>query len=800
MIASGPTALFVRSELVRHRRGWATVLVLAAVGIAVTVSAAAGARRTLTSFERFRDVSNEPHALLASEGNGPSPVSIEQIEAIDGVDVASEASVFILGLADRDLVPGLHMVVIAAGDGRTFDDVYVPRVIEGRMPSPDRADEISINEGLQRDHDLNVGDRVVVNGPSAEQFQQIIETGAEVDEYDGPSVEATIVGITRTTSNLEDMTFQTYEALAPVAFTKAVDDRAAIGARLTAVRLTDGDPAVPAFLEAVDPLLADDGPQFDANYLSGTDGINGAIRVQAIGLALFSLVALLATLVAVGQAVARQRALAAQGARVLGVLGLRRSETLVALLTPSILVVVAAAGVAAVAAIVASAAFPFGIARLAEPSPGVRFDPLVHLAGPATVALLLVLAELVAAARTVRLASPEPTAPVAPAVRAVRAAPRTATIANVARSLPPAEIGLRLALARTGRRQTARSGVAATVFAVATIASIAIVATTLTFVSNDQRAAGFPWDYKIALGPEGEVTDDALALVEDKAERLTIASEGYTTVNGRPSFVMGLQDVKGSSDLSLFSGRPPRAPDEIVVGRKAADDLDVRVGDTVAVDGETFTLVGIGIVPIVNTDQRHAGAVVTTAGFERVEPAEGEADGRTMLIAWAPDTDVAATTDEIGATQLFGEDPFRPTDLDNLQQIGVIPQALILFLALVGLAAMGHALVSVARWRRRDLATLRALGLTGADVKWAIAWQSWAMAALSIVVGLPAGLVIGRAAWQALADSLGTVASSQLPSSIFGLVPAAGVAASLVAIPVAWHTAKNSAATALRTE
>lgn len=106
--------LFLRSELVRHRRGWLTVGLIAVEDLTATICAAAGARRTLTSFERFRGVSKEPNVLLASEGNDPHPVDIDQLEAIEAVDVAAEAVVAIIGMPDRGLDPGLSMVTIAA--------------------------------------------------------------------------------------------------------------------------------------------------------------------------------------------------------------------------------------------------------------------------------------------------------------------------------------------------------------------------------------------------------------------------------------------------------------------------------------------------------------------------------------------------------------------------------------------------------------------------------------------------------------------------------------------------------------
>lgn len=789
--------LFLRSELARHRRGWATVALIALTGIAISVAAAAGAQRTVTSFERFREVSKEPHALLASEGKAPAPVTPEQVERIDGVEVVGEAAAYILGFTERGLTPGLQMVVIAAGDERVFRDVYVPRVIEGRLPDRDAPDEITVNESLLRDLDLRVGEKLLISGPSPEQFGRIIEVGEPVDEYDGPQVEVTVVGVTRTTSNLEDMTFQTYEALAPYAFHRAIDAEAAVGARLTAVRLAHGDEAAGAFLDDVDPLVPDDGPQFEVNYLSGTDGINGAIRIQAVGLAIFAAIALLATLIAVSQAVARQQSLATTDALILRAIGLRRSDVVAVMVLPALAVIAVAALAGALVAVAMSTLLPFGIARRAEPTPGVRLD-LLHLVMPALTVLTIAAVEALRLARVVRDTRPE----TRPVVARPHATPTAASgILRRAGSIPPIEMGIRFALQRTGRAFRGASGLVAAAFAIAAITATAIVATTVSFVSDDERASGFPWDHKVALGPVGQLEEEARAIVEPAADTMTVSSEGYAGVNGRPTFLTGLRHLKGVTDLVLFAGDPPRDANEILLGRDVANELGVGVGDEVDVSGHPFRVTAVGIVPIINSDQRHSGAVVTHDGYRVIEPRESETDGRALLVAWSEDgATVQRTMAHLEEAEMFHEPPFRPTDLDNLKQIGGIPEALVVFLALVSVAAVAHALMTVSRARRLDLAALRALGFTKPDVRWTVNWQGWTMGALSSAFGIPLGIAVGRAAWTALADTLKTVAPAQTPPPLLLVGPAALTIVFLVSFPIGWRAANRDVAATLRTE
>ena len=71
--------------------------------------------------------------------------------------------------------------------------------------------------------------------------------------------------------------------------------------------------------------------------------------------------------------------------------------------------------------------------------------------------------------------------------------------------------------------------------------------------------------------------------------------------------------------------------------------------------------------------------------------------------------------------------------------------ALALFFALVAVATVAHALVTTVRRRKHDLAVLRSMGLTRRDSRLAIVWQSTLLAIVGIVIGVPLGIVVGRA-------------------------------------------------------
>ena len=73
-------------------------------------------------------------------------------------------------------------------------------------------------------------------------------------------------------------------------------------------------------------------------------------------------------------------------------------------------------------------------------------------------------------------------------------------------------------------------------------------------------------------------------------------------------------------------------------------------------------------------------------------------------------------------------------------------------LLVFGLIALGHVLMLAVRRRRHELAVLRAIGWRPGEASSTIRWQAGTIALLALVFGVPAGLVIGRLLWVAIAE------------------------------------------------
>jgi ABC-type lipoprotein release transport system permease subunit len=145
--------------------------------------------------------------------------------------------------------------------------------------------------------------------------------------------------------------------------------------------------------------------------------------------------------------------------------------------------------------------------------------------------------------------------------------------------------------------------------------------------------------------------------------------------------------------------------------------------------------------------------------------------------------------------------PAPPGLLTVLRQMALLPAALGAFLAVLAVGAVGYALACAVRRRRRELAVLRALGLTGRQARLVIVTQATVLAMVGLAAGIPLGLAVGRAVWRAVASF--TVLAYQPPFSPWALAliaPAALLCVNLLALPPGGRAARLRPAEILRAE
>jgi predicted lysophospholipase L1 biosynthesis ABC-type transport system permease subunit len=258
----------------------------------------------------------------------------------------------------------------------------------------------------------------------------------------------------------------------------------------------------------------------------------------------------------------------------------------------------------------------------------------------------------------------------------------------------------------------------------------------------------------------------------------------------------------------VSEGRVPIAPDEVALGDAVLDRLDIDVGDTLDVDpdgdGLALRVVGSHLQPA--EDDANSGMLLTPEGFELLDGEDGHSG---VLVRFGPDVDtdralarLREAGDQVGdQVEVIVAADDAPSNVDNLDELGALPVALAAFLALLAAVAAVHALVSTTRRRRYDLAVLRVLGFVGGQVRSTVRWQALTVAAVGLVVGVPAGVIAGRRIWSALAGAIGVVDDWSFPwLTVVVAVPVTVGVAVLLAIPPGRAAARVSPGRVLRAE
>lgn len=122
-------------------------------------------------------------------------------------------------------------------------------------------------------------------------------------------------------------------------------------------------------------------------------------------------------------------------------------------------------------------------------------------------------------------------------------------------------------------------------------------------------------------------------------------------------------------------------------------------------------------------------------------------------------------------------------------------------LVVLALGSTTHLLFTGVRARRRELAVLKAIGLTRRQALASVLVQATTLVCAALVVAVPCGLLAGRVAWGAMARWLGVAEDLAAWTPAAALVIGGSVAvANLIAFVRARAAARVRPAVALRSE
>lgn len=772
-------AIWAGRETARRWRALVALGVLAGLAGGLALAAVAGARRTETAYQRFREATGRSDAIVFATLAGVYDPDYTAVRNLPEVEDAGEFALAPVAAVDPE------MGTLAPNDDRLYRTLNRPLLSAGRLPDPSREDEVVINDLAADRFGLDVGDRVT------------LAYSTDFEDWEGapsgPTLEATVVGIGL--SNMEFM-YPAEPGFAPSAALLHNHPEIPRAPQLV-VRLRPGTDVASFRRRVAEVMGIPDIPVRDQS--EDTKRITNGTGLERSALLLFAAAVALAGVVLVGQALARTVYGLAEPARSLRALGFTRRGLVAGLVLPFGVTAATGTVAAAAVAVALSPRFPVGLAGKVEPDPGAHVDWLVLGPGAALVALASLAGAAVAALRATSWRPGRD--PAVTRLSALRILRRVGPL--------PAVIGAGLALER-GRGDKALpvrpALVSAAAAVVGVVGAFGLVEGIDDALARPERSGQF-WDAGFLPDEEHPVP----AVVEtvagdDRVAEVARIREAEVEAAGHGVPVYALEVFKGNPAFTLLGGRPPAGADEMTLGPATARALDRGIGDTVRIggdEGRDARVVGIGLTPQTPHFSFDQGAWLSVEGFEAVAARTHDGADEAVVIVLRSGVPVEATVEEL-AGRLGGVEVERvslPQDVAFLENVRGLPKSLAVFLLLLGVAALAHVLATAVRRRRHDLAVLRAVGFRPLQAASCVAWQSLTVAVVALVVGIPLGIAFGRWSWRWVAEATPLLYLPPLAVDVILVtVPAALVAATLLAAPPARRAARVHPAEVLRAE
>ncbi len=785
-----------RSDL-RHswRASVGLALLVGLIGGAV-LAAAAGARRTDSAFARFLVATKAPDAVVFSSPTDASfaQISAGQLAQLPSVDSVAEGAFFtVLGMSDVGLIAG--------ADGRLGGSMLRHKLLAGRPPRPEAIDEAMVSFTLASTHHVRVGDTLRLpltaaaddGPPPAEAALRVVGIEASAGEFPPQHGSGTNLAWTTPAFFAAHVKLAKHDDLIAV----RVRGRGTADLRAGIEQLSGGTPA------SIVPIAEE-----EANT-------ERSIHLQTLALWLLTALLALEGILVVSQLLARQARLGSRDHPALRALGMSRHQLWMVGMARAVLIGGLGAAVAAVLAALLSPLTPVGLAGVAEPRPGFAFDGAVLGLGALATAVVVLAG---AAWPSWRTAAADTGARRAGTIGGSRPSALARALAHTAVPLP-VTTGVRLALepGQAGTAVPVRSTITGAVVSVMALAAALTFSANLSHLLATPRLYGVTWDARVANYGESSDINTVLPTVQQDGA-ISDFSVGYAgfpiTLDGVQAEGVAVSPDKGASlEPVALEGRRPSAPDEVMLGSRTMAALGTHLGATVQASVADLTagtlplrVVGTAVFPpLGDVIGLGKGAALTPDGLRRMIPNVTQPLD-TILVRFQKGVDkpraMAQLKDRLAASGRFDVvQPERPDDLVNFGRVQRLPLVLGVLLGAFAAATLAHLLVTSIRRRRPDLAVLKVLGLTSAQVRATVAWQATTLAVVAVALGVPFGVVAGRMIWRLFAEQLGTSAEPAVPLLALGALSTAALAvANLVAVLPARSAARTQPAIILRSE
>lgn len=772
--------LLAKAEIRRRWPALVALALLAATGGALVTSSVALARRTVTSFDRLAEATDAADAQVFVN------VGADEAEAVAALPGVAASWTVDLGVGALD---GQRVYVgMIAGQEPAPPGLVRPLVVEGRAPDPESTDEIMVSQergAAMAAAGIGLGDSLALRFLTAQDYRSF-DTG--FDQPGGPRVVVRLVGVYQMTGGAEGAP----PVIASPGFSRAHPDALEAG-RVVFLRLADGQAGVARLQREIDDL-ADEvsvprgAEEFDPFRVEvpgeSRDDFDTTARVLAGALAVLAGVVTLVALVLLAQGFSRYHGATNEAEVVHSALGVTTGQLLGARLLAATPVAAGAALAVVLVAVASSTLEPLGSLRAFEPHPGRAANVAVIAAGAAVTAITVLAVAAVTMAFSTRATH-----------RHRRQGAPSGRGAGRWFAATPAAVGTRFALGTDRAAAPMRSAMVGVAVAVTGVAAGAVFGASLDRLVDTPARYGWGGDFAIVdadAAAAGRLIDDPDVAGATRFTQSTLRVEDVRTD------VTAYENLRGDAGWWISAGSLPTAPDQVMLEPRLADRLGVAVGDEVtAGPAVVLRVVGLGIGPTLGDGGFGEQALVTPAGAARLA---GTSPFTEIVVEVAPGRSVDRVLDRYRADYEVAEaEP--PAEVANLAQLGRLPEVLVAFVAVIGVAALANALWVSARRRRRDLAVLRVMGHTPRQSAATVVAMGAVATMIGVAVGLPLGLALGRTVWRVVAEHSAVAGDSLVTVAILGGLPVAAlVAAGVVAVPVAWRVARRAPARALRSE
>jgi putative ABC transport system permease protein len=248
-------------------------------------------------------------------------------------------------------------------------------------------------------------------------------------------------------------------------------------------------------------------------------------------------------------------------------------------------------------------------------------------------------------------------------------------------------------------------------------------------------------------------------------------------------FLIGFDPAQGGGPWKLSEGRQPSANDEIVIDRTAANQHEIRVGDSVSVLDRDVRVVGLS-----DGTTFWAGSVA----FARITTLESllRAPGLRSFLLVSP---AAGVTLEVlrdrpafAATEVLGKSEVVANDRKLLARVYDAPIGLMVAIAfLVGVLVVGLVIYTATIERRREYGALKAIGARNLMLYQVVTIQAFIATGVGAIIGVGlayaagAGLMAWRPQFRVEIEPVAiaiVLASSVAIALVAALIPARAIA------------------------